>query len=67
MREKSTKSADRRRFLKMAGLGAAVAGAAVGVAGRQAVAKTPVDGATKPSAGYRETELVRRYYALARF
>lgn len=65
MKDKTKTSADRRRFLKMAGLGAAVTGAAVGLAGRTTVAAQPV-ASGKPVAGYRETEHVKRYYALAR-
>ncbi len=65
MQDKSKKGADRRRFLKMAGLGAAVTGAAMGLSGRAAKASAPQSGG-KPAAGYRETDHVKRYYALAR-
>jgi nitrous oxide reductase len=65
MKDKTKTSADRRRFLKMAGLGAAVTGAAVGLAGRPVAAAQPA-ASGKTAAGYRETEHVKRYYALAR-
>jgi hypothetical protein len=65
MQDKTNTGADRRRFLKMAGLGAAVTGAAAGLAGRKAQAAVPQ--ADRKEAGrYRETEHVKRYYALAR-
>lgn len=53
--------ADRRSFLKLAGLGAAAGGAAL--AGTR-----PAEAATDEKKGglYRETEHVKRYYELAR-
>jgi len=65
MKDKTKTSADRRRFLQMAGLGAVATGAAVGLAGKPAAAKVPTASGTA-AAGYRETEHVKRYYALAR-
>jgi hypothetical protein len=54
--------ADRRSFLKLAGLGAVTAGAALASADKQAEA-----GEEKARASlYRETEHIRRYYELAR-
>ena len=56
----------RRRFLKTAGLGVATAAGSAAIAGAgtgEAVAAEP-----KPrGSGYRETEHIRRIYALARF
>lgn len=66
MKEKSTKGAARREFLKLAGLGTVAAGAAAVTAGRDAKAATPVAADGKRT-GYQETELVQRYYELARF
>lgn len=51
---------DRRGFLKLAGVGAAGAGASV-VAPKEAAAEAA------QGAGYRETEQVKTYYASARF
>lgn len=67
MQEKSAKSASRRQFLTIAGLGTLAAGAVVGVAGEKAEAATPLAGPAQKSGGYQETELVKRYYELARF
>lgn len=67
MTEKSTRGVERRRFLKMAGIATAVTGAAVGLAGRDAAAAVPVKDGKAKGQGYRETDLVKRYYALARF
>lgn len=54
---------DRRSFLKLAGIGAAVTGAAAATGTKPASAAED-----KPREGlYRETEHVRRYYELARF
>ena len=53
---------DRRGFLKLAGLGAVASGATL-VAGSQAKA----DVRSPTSAGYRETEHVKRFYETARF
>lgn len=54
--------ADRRRFLKLAGAGAAAGGAAL-VGGEKKVEAAEA----KPTGSlYRETEHVKRYYELAR-
>jgi len=53
---------DRRGFLKLAGLGSVVGGAAL-VAGTSANAAQPA----KAGRGYRETKHVRTYYDTARF
>ncbi len=66
MKEKSTTGAARREFLKLAGLGTVAAGAATALAGRDAEAAAPVS-SDQNAAGYQETELVQRYYELARF
>lgn len=61
---KTSATTDRRSFLKLAGAGVAGSGAAI------ATAVPPVEAATKldaNSAGYRETDHVRRYYELAKF
>ncbi|WP_029056789.1 twin-arginine translocation signal domain-containing protein [Stappia stellulata] len=63
MRRKDTAvEADRRSFLKLAGLGA-VAGSATLVAG-EAVADEALP---ETAAGYRETEHVKTFYKSARF
>lgn len=67
MQETAKKGAGRRQFLKMAGLGAAVSGATLGLAGRKGEAAVAQPEATASGQGYRETELIQRYYALARF
>jgi len=54
---------DRRNFLKGAGLAIGAAGAAA-VPVSEAVAKSD---APQESAGYRETDHVRKYYELARY
>jgi anaerobic selenocysteine-containing dehydrogenase len=61
----NARTAQRRDFLKLAGLGT-LAGAAAAVAGapqeaQAATAKTP------SASGYRETEHVKKAYALSRF
>ena len=56
---------DRRRLLKGASLAHGAAGAGSTVAADDAVAA--VDENTPQRAGYRETELVKTYYKLARF
>jgi anaerobic selenocysteine-containing dehydrogenase len=63
--DKQAKSAPRRDFLKLAGLGtlAGAAAAAVGAPGKAQAAT-----AEAPSAsGYRETEHVKKAYELSRF
>lgn len=62
--ERESPKAERRQFLKLAGLGAA--GAAATVAGAEPAAAAVK--AEKPGKqGYRETPHVRTYYELARF
>jgi hypothetical protein len=56
---------DRRRLLKGAGLALGAVGASSAVAADDAVAA--VDESKPQRAGYRETELVKTYYRLARF
>lgn len=60
------KSAERRDFIKKAGLGVGAAGAvAIGLPKSGATAEA---GSGKPgSKGYRETDHVKRFYASARF
>ena len=62
---KDKATADRRSFLKLAGLGAVAGGTAL-VAGDK-----PAEAASEATAGtdglYRETEHVKRYYELAKF
>jgi anaerobic selenocysteine-containing dehydrogenase len=63
--DKQAKAAPRRDFLKLAGLGT-LAGAAAAAAG--APGKTQAATAKAPSgSGYRETEHVKKAYALSRF
>ena len=62
-REKEQVTSDRRNFLKLAGAGAVLSGAAV-VASGTAQAETPVD---TDQGRYRETEHVRKVYELSRF
>ena len=68
MTEEKRKKLSRRAFLRNAGLGAGASGVAVAAlaASRPAEAAqaTPSD---RSAAGYRETEHVRRAYALSRF
>ncbi len=63
MRERA--STDRRTFLKLAGVGLAGSALAVSEGLASAEAASPPKG--EESAGYRETEEVRRYYDVARF
>jgi anaerobic selenocysteine-containing dehydrogenase len=64
-KQKEAKRAKRREFLKLAGLGTLASAAAAGAsAPREADAATPE---TATGSGYRETEHVRKAYALARF
>lgn len=60
--EKTT--ADRRSFLKLAGIGTLTGGAAMAIGGApaQAAADLPKD-----KTSYRESEHVKTYYDLARF
>jgi hypothetical protein len=54
----------RRDFLKLAGLGTVVGGAALLTGRRPSEAATP---AAEKGSGYRETEHIRTYYSTARF
>lgn len=66
-RNKDLKSAGRRDFFKKAGAGLGLAGAvAAGLASGTAAAEVKLDRGSK-SAGYRETDHVKRYYELAKF
>lgn len=65
MTEKELKSAERRKFLKTAGLGAGAVGAVAVSVATTAEAKAPDK--SQNGAGYQETEHVRKYYELARF
>ncbi|HKO09810.1 MAG TPA: ubiquinol-cytochrome c reductase iron-sulfur subunit N-terminal domain-containing protein [Alphaproteobacteria bacterium] len=66
MKDHKLKSSKRRDFLKLAGLGAGAAGvAAAGIA--RAEAKVEAAKPEDHSRGYRESEHVKKYYALARF
>ncbi len=56
-------TADRRSFLKLAGVGV-IAGGAAAVGGGSA---EPAQAETKGDSLYRETEHVKRFYELARF
>jgi hypothetical protein len=56
---------DRRSFMRLAGLGAGVAGASIGLGASEASAsEAPTPG---EHGGYRETEHVQTYYRMARF
>ena len=67
MSKKETASVGRRDFFKKAGLGAGAAGAvAVGLAADKTKAAEPA-ARTANSAGYRETEHVKKFYELSRF
>jgi len=65
MSEKGQKAkADRRSFLKLAGLGALSGGAVLALDKSQAKAS---EATVKPTGSYRETDHVRTYYESARF
>ena len=65
MSEKEESAIGRRDFFRKAGLGAGAAGvAAAGLTATQSEAAVPE---TKASAGYRETEHVKKVYELSRF
>lgn len=65
MKEKGEKAiADRRNFLKLAGLGTVASGVALVAGGKPAEA---LDEPAGKSRGYRETDHVKTYYKLARF
>ena len=62
--EKEIKSVERRAFMKKAGIGVGAVGAvAVGLSKTSAAAAP----GTGSKLGYRETELVKKYYETARF
>jgi hypothetical protein len=56
---------DRRSFMRLAGLGASVAGASIGLGAAEARASEAPP--TGEHGGYRETEHVQTYYRMARF
>ena len=65
--QKEVTSLGRRDFFRKAGLGAGAVGTvAVGLAGAKAQAGETARPSAR-SAGYTETELVKKYYELARF
>ena len=61
---KDAKIMARRGFFKMVGLGAVAGATTLAGAPREAEADA---GADASGAGYRETELVKKYYELAKF
>lgn len=66
MTKKDEKAMDRRDFFRKAGLGVGVAGvAAAGLTKDATAAESGKRSAS--SAGYRETDHVKKYYELARF
>ncbi|MCW5698906.1 MAG: formate dehydrogenase [Rhodospirillales bacterium] len=67
-KENKKKQMSRRAFLRNAGLGAGASGvAAVALAGSRPAEAAAESASGRPAAGYRETEHVRRVYALSRF
>ena len=62
--ERAQKTAKRRDFLKLAGLGVVSAGAGLAVASKETEA---AEASSAGGADYRETEHVKTYYDLARF
>lgn len=62
--KKDAKQMERRGFFKMVGLGAVAGAATLASAPGGAEASPAPDGKTS---GYRETELVKKYYDLAKF
>lgn len=65
--ERQPSDITRRNFLTLAGIGAGVAGAAAGLAASTAeAAPTAQPKAEDTETRYRETEHIKRYYALAR-
>ena len=66
--QKKTAPIGRRDFFKKAGMGAGALGAAA-AAGAGVTAAEAADPAAQGSggSGYRETDLVKKYYELARF
>ena len=65
MKDKEANSRRRRDFLKLAGAG--LAGVAASGLARPKAAPAAGKRSGDAAAGYRETEQVRKYYALARF
>jgi hypothetical protein len=66
MVKRETTAIDRRDFFRKASLGVGVAGAAAaGLSASKVKAAEPVAGASN-SAGYRETDHVKKFYELAR-
>ena len=61
---KDAKIMERRGFFKMVGLGAVAGAATLANAPREAEAKSAEEAL---GSGYRETELVKKYYDLAKF
>ena len=61
---KDAKIMERRGFFKMVGLGAVAGAATLASAPGDAEANAAPDG---NASGYRETELVKKYYELAKF
>ncbi|MEJ2623040.1 MAG: twin-arginine translocation signal domain-containing protein [Pseudolabrys sp.] len=55
---------DRRSFMRLAGLGAGVAGASIGLGASEASASEQAPAA---QGGYRETDHVKTYYRMASF
>ena len=65
--ERQPSDITRRNFLTLAGVGAGAAGAAVGLSASMAeAAPAATPKAADTETHYRETEHVKRYYALAR-
>jgi nitrous oxide reductase len=66
--QSSDRRISRRTLLRGAALGAGAAGIAAAAVGTAPPAQADTQGATgRKQAGYRETEHVRRVYALSRF
>lgn len=63
-RNEQSKTAGRRNFLRLAGLGAAGASAAAVTGASAAAAEAPLP---ETAAGYRESGHVKKVYELARF
>ena len=61
---KDAKTMERRGFFKMVGLGAVAGAATLANTPREAEASTATDAS---GSGYRETELVKKYYELSKF
>jgi len=61
---KDAKIMERRGFFKMVGLGAVAGAATLANAPREAAAEVAKDAS---GSGYRETELVKKFYELSKF